>query len=442
MKKIFAILCGATMMFAACTPNEGDGVVTPVFPEETTAEVLAGASYTLTFDANVAWTVSLENDLYAQLSYNNGEGTVFDTEVSGAEGEGIVVKVVVNDLKNYDADVVIPVTITMGGETKTLATLTVKKIERPEAIVLNTDEPTVTLVKNDWPSWGGEFPTAPLKYHLNYTDKWDLEGYPMNYNLENANIKVYAYNGGNQIAEASTISSTPWITVATFGDNGFKVVMDLDNPTAEWSWWDTQYEAYVNFEDGEGNLLASVFCTCTYNPNAVVAGESLVSFVDEETATAGYMSLTGSNDEYTLTYFQPMALDSTYSEYFGFKLEGAHQVNFDNEGEGLLAIQKTDSEEYGEYYYVVPMGDPTQFAVRNFSITVMKADWSMYTVHVVLDWVSAADPNALVSLTSGMASQVGVQLEGSGSEYTMTLYTPMPFDPMYAQYVGDRKSVV
>ena len=35
-----------------------------------------------------------------------------------------------------------------------------------------------------------------------------------------------------------------------------------------------------------------------------------------------------------------------------------------------------------------------------------------------------------------MASQVGVQLEGSGSEYTMTLYTPMPFDPMYAQYVG------
>lgn len=379
MKKIFAILCGATMMFAACTPNEGEGVVTPVFPEETTAEVLAGASYTLTFDANVAWTVSLENDLYAQLSYNNGEGTVFDTEVSGAEGEGIVVKVVVNDLKNYDADVVIPVTITMGGETKTLATLTVKKIERPESIVQDEFFETVTFEKNGHPTWGGEFLSAPEKYHLNYADKWDIEGVGLVCNLENVSYKAYAYNENGNIVEAS------WVSVVTYGGeekNGFKVVMDLTNPESEYSWNenDEQYEAYVNIVDGEENVLVSLYCTCTYNPNAASAAK--VALVNPEMAAMADMVLEGSGNNYTLTLNSPMSLSDSMAPYCGFTIANARQAFFQNEGWGLLSLV-----QYDGYYHVQAMADPTAAEYREYPIQAYTYDWQTINITVVLAWV-------------------------------------------------------
>ena len=98
MKKILAILCGVTMMFAACTPGGGEEPTTPNFPEETTAEVLAGDHYDLKFAANMAWTVSLENDYYATLRYNYENGTEF----SGEAAEKVKMEVVIKkDIKNY-----------------------------------------------------------------------------------------------------------------------------------------------------------------------------------------------------------------------------------------------------------------------------------------------------------------------------------------------------
>ena len=120
MKKILAILCGVTMMFAACTPGGGEEPTTPNFPEETTAEVLAGDHYDLKFAANMAWTVSLENDYYATLRYNYENGTEF----SGEAAEEVKMEVVIkSDIKNYDEDIVIPVSLTMDNQTNTLVTL-------------------------------------------------------------------------------------------------------------------------------------------------------------------------------------------------------------------------------------------------------------------------------------------------------------------------------
>lgn len=449
MKKIFAILCGVTMMFAACTTPEGGEGVEPIFPQAVTAEVLAGDMYTLTFDANTAWTVSLENDYYAQLSYNNGEGTVFDTEVSGVAGEGITVRVIVNEaIKNYDADVVIPVSITMGTTTQTLATLTVKQIERPAAIVINEIFETVTFAEGH-PSYS-EFHNAQKQYSLNYSDKWDLEGVSMTCNLEgDYAIKVHAYNEGKQLADVTSDyygGAESWVSVETFGtDGGFKVVMDLSKESAEWSWFETQYEAYVNFEDAEGNVLVSLFCSSTYKEgqSGGNTGAAKVSFVNESMASNFSVSIADEgNDSYTLTYNLYEGLMPDYHAACGIYLANADQLNPANQFEGILELVK-----HGDYYHLcfteafmstITDGSELNKIPRNYSFDVINTvDWSMYTVKVVLGWVP--DASAPVSIMSNMASQVGVVFaEGGDMSYTYTFYSPDAIYSYesYGPYIG------
>jgi hypothetical protein len=277
MKKILAILCGATMMFAACTPG-GEESVTPIFPESQSFELLAGAAQRLVFDANTAWTVSLENDYYAQLSYNNGEGTVFDTEVSGVAGEGITVRVIMNEvIKNYDADVVFPVYIKMGSTTQTLATILVKTIERPAAISLPSPDPDVTFKEGGHPNWS-PFKNAQHTYHMNYASQRVIEGIRLDCGLDtDYSIKTYAYTEGASDPVEFTTREDSWLTITDgMGENGngFMVAMDLSKESAQWSWFDTQYESYVNFEDAEGNVLVSIFCTSTYKPAPSTGGDT------------------------------------------------------------------------------------------------------------------------------------------------------------------------
>lgn len=421
MKKILAILCGVTMMFAACTPSEEP--VIPVFPEAQTAEVKAGDSYSLTFDANTAWTVSIENDLYAQLAYNDGSGFTFDTSVSGKSGEGIVVKVnVKEDLKNYDADIVIPVSITMGNETNTLATLTVKKLERPASIVLNdTSFDTITFEEGGYPQYGPKANTDAPKYHLNYSDKWDVEGVSMSYNFDtDVDIKWYAYMEGGSDAVDFTERTDSWVTVNKFGTNGFKVVMDLTKESAEWSWWDTQYESFVTFEDEFGNVLAAIFCTCTYKEGNTGggAGEAKVSFVNPDMAAQVGMSLTGSDNAYTLTLNDYNALIPQYYSMCGINLADVYQFNYTNELEGILTVAPCE----GGYYHVqftqaamdaFSAGTLTPMSIpRTYQFDVITPTWEIYTVHVVLNWIqdSTGDEGTEIVLNE-LASQVGVTLE-------------------------------
>ena len=433
MKKIFAILCGVTMMFAACTTPEGGEGVEPTFPQAVTAEVLAGDMYTLTFDANTAWTVSLENDYYAQLSYNNGEGTVFDTEVSGVAGEGIKVRVIVKEeIKNYDADVVIPVSITMGNETNTLATLTVKKIERPAPIVLNdTSFDTITFEEGGYPQYGPNANTDAPKYHLNYSNKWDVEGVSMSYNFDtDVAIKWYAYMDGGSDAVDFTEKADSWVTVNKFGTNGFKVLMDLTMESAEWSWWDTQYESFVTFEDAEGNVLAAIFCTCTYKPGQSGNEEVNVSFVNPDMAPMADMVLTGSGNEYTLTLYSPMSLSDSMAPYCGLVLKDARQAFFQNEGEGCLSL--VQYEDAG-YWHIQALSDPTQFTVRNYLIQVMTYSWETININVVLDWI--VEPvYPLTFINNYYAGVLGMNLTGEGVNWTLSIGDYNALYSIYADY--------
>ena len=516
MKKIFAILCGVTMMFAACTPSEGVPEVVPTFPEEQNYEILSGKGQNLVFSAEHDWTLSVDYD-FAYLK--DGEGNNVKS-FSGAAGEDIQVMVAVESaIENYDNDIVFHVNMEMEGHTSVLATLTIKKLEyavqeyeiesgasrrlqfrateawtvsmeendnawleydseknysfsgtatnelvtiwvktveniknydndivfsvnrkmgdaeaqewakftikkleRPASIVLNdTSFDTITFEEGGYPQYGPKANTDAPKYHLNYSDKWDLEGVSMSYNFDtDVAIKWYAYMEGGSDAVDFTERTDSWVTVSKFGTNNFKVVMDLTKESAEWSWWDTQYESFVTFEDEFGNLLAAIFCTSTYKEGNTGggAGEAKVSFVNPDMAGNVGMSLTGSGNAYTLTLNDYNALIPQYSSMCGINLADVHQFNYTNELEGILTVAPCE----GGYYHVqftqaamdaFSAGTLTPMSIpRTYQFDVITPNWEIYTVHVVLNWIqdSAGDEGTEIVINE-LASQVGVTLE-------------------------------
>lgn len=555
MKKFLAILCGVTMMFAACMPDSGEPLPRPTFPESSEYEILSGRAQKISFSAEADWTLEVD---YKYAYIKDNEGNML-SKVSGVAGEKNEVFVgAYSSIENYDADVVFHVLMKMNGYTETLATFTIKKIEytvqehdivsgnlrqlkfratqpwtvslsagaskyaylkwgdeendeisgaatgeevtlrvytheniknydedivfsvyrkmgsadaqewakftikkieKPASIVLGGDYETVTLRK--YTGWT-EFSNAGEVYNVNYADEWDpVDGAVLLNNVEGCEkISVYAYNEGGtltnytdrvvpqQSADGEEVETEPfwlnlWTTVLDDGTKKFKLTMDLAHEAALWSWNENKkaYEAYVNFEDANGNVLTSVYYTCTYNPNAIGGGDTTVAvtFVNESMAAAAEMTLTGSGSQYTLTLNTPTALDPSYASYCAIQVTNGGQAWMENQGEGILNVSLLGNGAY----HICPLDmssfNPYAITVRNYTLTVYTSDYSKsYTINVVLDWVADSASVAPVSLMTNVASQVGVSLEGSGSSYT---YTFLSSDAIYSavdygQYIG------
>lgn len=265
MKKSLVILTLVAAIFTACEKGGDKTPTTPIFPEPTAHEIEANTGFGVTFDANFAWTVSLseEDSLVAYLF--DGEEKV--TSVSGVAGEGIRVFGKTYSVKNYDEDITFTILITMDGETRTLATYTIKKIEK-EAPLHSTETLDGTTLTEGAPSWGGEFKGKAYYYFtLNYGNEYDAQdGVSLQCDLEYASIKCYSYNAGIVITDASTMED-PYVTVTEHGNAdvgyGFRIKMDVSKESAKWSLSNGTYEAYANICDANGNILVSIYCTYT-----------------------------------------------------------------------------------------------------------------------------------------------------------------------------------
>ncbi len=509
MKKILAILCGATMMFAACTP--GGETPRPVFPETSSFDILSGRAQKLEFTAEKDWTLSLDYD-YAYISaagnsvktlsgvagektevfvgveeaienydsdivfhvnmemegysqvlatftikkleykvqeyeiesgmmrslkfrateawtialesdyaYLQKDGEKNDSFSGQATGELVTIRVCTEDnIKNYDEDINFTVTRKMGAaDAQDWAKFTIKKIERPAAISLPNSDPDVTFEEGGHPNWS-PFKSAQHTYHMNYASEWVIGGIRLDCGLEtDYSIKTYAYTEGASDPVDFTTREDSWLTITDgLGENGkgFMVAMDLSKESAQWSWFDTQYESYVNFEDAEGNVLVSIFCTSTYKPGQTGGEASMVSLISEYASMAG-ISLTGSGNQYTLTFSDPMAFEPSMKNMAGFKIENCGQINFENEGYGILKLNKVEDTDsgLGTYYYISfteAVTDPYAIDIRECPINAFTSDWSaQYTINVVLGWVEGGSTTGGEVTINEMASQLGVILE-------------------------------
>ena len=136
MKTIFKLficfICTVTAIaFTSCADSNTESSVAPAFPAVVTATVEAGSVYTLDFEANLPWVISIPTSTATYFQILDGESHVYT--LRGAEGKHQV-KINVGNIEDYDADHICEVTMEMGGMREVIATLTLARLQRELAV--------------------------------------------------------------------------------------------------------------------------------------------------------------------------------------------------------------------------------------------------------------------------------------------------------------------
>lgn len=268
-------------------------VITPIFPEVGSVEIMANQRFGYQFDANLDWSISItEGAEYASLL----SGGLEVESIDGSAGNGLRVFGVVKNVKNYDSDVSFTLSITMGGITKPLVIYTIRKIDKPTLVKFMYEVEGTTLVEST--SAAAKYFDADSYYTLTYTNEYDAnDGVPLQTTFEYDSITWHAYNSKGEMTDY-TANTASWIKVSTFGSmGGFRVKMNNLSSLAQYSLKDGAYSGYVNFRDASGKILLSLYCVFDE-----VVNEIEFTLADAAAAAECGITLTGKGLEYRITY--------------------------------------------------------------------------------------------------------------------------------------------
>ena len=126
MKK-FLTTISLLLLAVACAPTPTPEPEAPSFPEAVTEAVLPGNEFTLNIAPNYDWEVSLSESSVAYFHIKDGQNAAY--RVRGTAGEHSIV-IAVADVQLFDEQPVCEVTMTMQGQSKVIATLTMTATER------------------------------------------------------------------------------------------------------------------------------------------------------------------------------------------------------------------------------------------------------------------------------------------------------------------------
>ena len=129
IRSFAAIFAVSALMAASCDNPTPDGPDTPdvVKPEFPTLvqnnEVAPGEVLTLTFQANMDWTVTVPSVTFQWFWIQDGSFKAEKVSGNVAEGqkETVTVQIGVSDTEEFDMNRSCDVTLTMGGESKVIA---------------------------------------------------------------------------------------------------------------------------------------------------------------------------------------------------------------------------------------------------------------------------------------------------------------------------------
>ena len=126
--KIAAAFVLGLAAMAACSPDE-DGLEPPVFPEEViTNEDVNTTSETIEFTANLAWELSVPQSTIGFFWIEDEDGNKLN-KISGEAGTHTVT-IGISEERDPEKDITCDVTLTMGDESKVIATYTLLKADR------------------------------------------------------------------------------------------------------------------------------------------------------------------------------------------------------------------------------------------------------------------------------------------------------------------------
>lgn len=120
-----AALCLGAIAMVACTQKE---TITPSFPQQVVTDNDMTATKTVEFEANQDWELTVPQSTISYF-WIEGNGGNRLNKMAGKAGS-YKIKIGVSDEADFDKDIVCDVTLKMGGESKVIATLTLKKAEK------------------------------------------------------------------------------------------------------------------------------------------------------------------------------------------------------------------------------------------------------------------------------------------------------------------------
>lgn len=147
-----ALLSGACLFAASCSDSgeveSGQPTVDPVFPQAVELTIGAGESRTLSISPNMDWEVSIPTtgDVARWFWIQDGSQQVYKVRGSAGSAE---VEIHTSDLEEFDESPVCEVSMTMGGETRIIATLTRGTIERTFSLRTSQLDEAGDFVWND-----------------------------------------------------------------------------------------------------------------------------------------------------------------------------------------------------------------------------------------------------------------------------------------------------
>lgn len=128
-KSAFALLASVALM-ASCTEPAPEPPMEPEFPTtQINKTVAAGESVNISINPNMAWEVSISGDGAGNEFWINDEG-MKRSKISGKEGGAVVVAVQFASDEKFDVNRVCEVKLSMAGQSKTIAVLTLPSIGR------------------------------------------------------------------------------------------------------------------------------------------------------------------------------------------------------------------------------------------------------------------------------------------------------------------------
>ncbi len=148
MKQYFSLLTMILLSFVglafvSCVEPEEPEIVVPVFPEAVTEALEAGESYTIEFEPNTDWSISLDFDKESAGWFWIQNGNFEEYGARGKAGEKAVVTICAGGQTDYDSVHSCTVVLKMAGESKTIGTFTRGTVEREFSLAYCTlEDPT------------------------------------------------------------------------------------------------------------------------------------------------------------------------------------------------------------------------------------------------------------------------------------------------------------
>ena len=400
MKKIFAIFSVVAMMFASCTPDNGEKTPTaPTFPALQEITVESGKSYDVTFTTDGAWTITLpaESQVYASLTYDD----MTDTQFYGEAGEHTVTVKVREGILSYAKDIVFTIDMTIDSYTQSIAKLTIP-ITPYNVDVYGTAPEGFENVISQFLTGGhpenGPFVNVPNKYSVRYLNASEAKygDYVVAHDFDKLfNYVVYAKNSEGVFVP--TTENTKWLELRAFtrtitDDKGvsklykmFSLGMDYAKSDAVFT-EGVGYEAYVNIEDENGDAIISVYFL--YDPNAEVVVETKVELANEELAAQKGVTFEGSAIAYTLTFPTADILTTNY-EAAALKFTGYNDI-YGGFGSGTMNLEFEHNEESDIWYVRLAEGASVADLMREevLNISAVGNELHSYTINLVFDWIA------------------------------------------------------